>query len=118
VRWTARRPGGPDPALDSARRLRRVVARGIGRRARRWGAPAHAAVRGRLSDWLDGGLGPRVRERVVAHLRGCPSCRAFARTLGATAALLRDLPAAQVPAAARGRLRERVAAGVRARVLV
>lgn len=38
--------------------------------------------RKRISDELDGALGPRKRLRLEAHLRTCPACRAYRNGLG------------------------------------
>lgn len=32
-----------------------------------------------LTDYLDGEIGTEARERLEAHLKGCPDCRVFAR---------------------------------------
>jgi predicted anti-sigma-YlaC factor YlaD len=100
------------------RRLRLLILRNLRRRKSSWAASGHAAVRERLSDYLDDALGRRDRRRIQAHLKGCPSCHAFARTLSRTVALLGQLPTQQMPTPTRARLRERLAAEVREGVLV
>jgi anti-sigma factor RsiW len=44
-------------------------------------ASAHAAVRSRLSDYLDGSLPPAEIDDIRQHLDGCAACQAFWRTL-------------------------------------
>lgn len=105
-------------AIDLLRRLRPLILGVLRRRKPGWAASGHAAVRERLSDYFDDAPRRRDRRRIEAHLRGCPSCRAFARTLSRTVGLLGQLPTARMPALARGRLRERLAAEVREGVLV
>ena len=53
---------------------------------------AHAAVRERLNDSLDGVLEEAEAESLEAHLGRCPSCRAFARSLDYPVELLHQLP--------------------------
>src|SRR5919206_2043004 len=56
-------------------------------------APGHLSD-GVLPAYLDAApdLTPAARASVEAHLAGCAACRAALRDLGATVALLRDLP--------------------------
>jgi anti-sigma factor RsiW len=68
----------------------------------------HADVRSQLSDALDGSLPATDAARVADHLETCGSCRAFARTLERTIALVRELPPHELPRGARQRLLERI----------
>jgi predicted anti-sigma-YlaC factor YlaD len=73
----------------------------------------HATIRELLSESLDGLIRGRDREDVAAHLGACASCRAFGHGLACTVALVRQLPRARLPVAARGRLMARLDAAVR-----
>jgi anti-sigma factor RsiW len=42
---------------------------------------AHAAVRSRLSDYLDGSLPPAEVDDIRLHFDSCAACQAFWRTL-------------------------------------
>jgi anti-sigma factor RsiW len=55
-------------------------------------------IRNQLSYYLVGGLRPRARGRVAAHLKQCPSCRAELAALERTGALLARAGPAQAPA--------------------
>jgi len=68
----------------------------------------HADVRSQLSDALDGSLPATDAARVATHLETCASCRAFARTLERTIALVGELRPYELPGAARQRLFERL----------
>ena len=57
-----------------------------------------AEVRERLSDWIDQALAPADRERLEAHLAGCPACREEADRLQRTVLLLRQAPPVRAPA--------------------
>ena len=65
-----------------------------------------------VSEDPDGTLGQGDQQRLRAHLHACPSCRAFARTLGCTAALLHQVPRVEMPRATRERLRRLVLAPI------
>ena len=73
----------------------------------------HRWTPGRLSDYLDGELGPRPLARVERHLAGCPQClaalRGLERTLHALHRLGSSSPVEETPdiaAAVRRRLGE------------
>jgi anti-sigma factor RsiW len=68
----------------------------------------HADVRSQLSDAQDGSLSATDAARLTGHLETCASCRAFARTLERTIALVRELPPHELPRTARQRLFERL----------
>jgi anti-sigma factor RsiW len=63
-------------------------------------------MRDQLSEYLDGTLGERDRERMEPHLAGCPGCRGFANTLEATITAVRELPREHLPDAAPARLQQ------------
>ncbi len=58
----------------------------------------HADVRSQLSDARDGSLPATDAARVADHLETCAACRAFARTLERTIALVARPPAARAAA--------------------
>jgi anti-sigma factor RsiW len=64
----------------------------------------HEEIRGQLSDYLDDNLDAAQAARVSAHLRQCPSCRAYEATLRATRDLLGALPTKPAPDQLRRRL--------------
>jgi predicted anti-sigma-YlaC factor YlaD len=64
----------------------------------------HAAVRDRLSDFLDGTLSPGEQERIRQHLDLCEPCRAFRNTLGRTIEVLGALPRRRLPDEAKRRI--------------
>jgi anti-sigma factor RsiW len=55
--------------------------------------PGHAPDLPALSAYLDGELDPDERQRVAAHLAGCPGCAAHLAQLETLAATFRVLPA-------------------------
>lgn len=57
----------------------------------------HDAIRGELSDYLDGSLSSHERERVEGHLGECADCSAYLSTLRKTVELVRTLPAQAAP---------------------
>ncbi len=57
-----------------------------------------------LSDHVDGALPARRRDRVEAHLRSCPECRAYLLQLRTTIGTLRRLREDDVPRPIRARL--------------
>jgi anti-sigma factor RsiW len=66
------------------------------------------AVLSVLSDYLDGDLPPRERERVEEHLRGCDGCARFGGQFRNTVRALRDQlgrGGGALPASVRERLR-------------
>ncbi len=73
----------------------------------------HRTIRDRLSDYLDGSLGRQDQAWLEVHLSTCSSCGAFARSLESTVELVHRLPRAQLPAADRARLRQRIVAAAR-----
>jgi anti-sigma factor RsiW len=73
----------------------------------------HRWAPGRLSDYLDGELGPRPLARIERHLAGCPQCLSALRGLERTLHAIRRTGASSPPeetpdiaAAVRRRLRE------------
>jgi anti-sigma factor RsiW len=50
-----------------------------------------------LMDYLDGRLAPLDRERVEAHVSGCPRCVAFVESYRQTPRILRSATAAVLP---------------------
>ena len=71
----------------------------------------HRWAPGRLSDYLDGELGPRPVSRLERHLAGCPQCLAALRGLERTVAALHRLgsrcePAPDIAPVVRQRLHE------------
>lgn len=70
-----------------------------------------AAVRVRLSDYLEDELSGRRRERLTGHLAGCGACRGELAELEATVALLRRLPEPELPPALADMVMARVRAG-------
>ena len=70
----------------------------------------HSAVRGELSDYLDGELAEGERERLGRHLAGCAACSAHERTLRRTTELVGDLPRPAAPSRARDAIVERARA--------
>ena len=52
-------------------------------------------VRGLSSDFLEDDLSPSSRTMINAHLRICPSCAAFIKSLASTITLLGRLPKSQ-----------------------
>lgn len=69
----------------------------------------HDAIRGELSDYLDGSLGSHERERVERHVGECTDCAAYLSTLRKTVELLRTLPAQAAPSGAKQAIRRRAA---------
>jgi hypothetical protein len=51
-----------------------------------------------LSAWIDGELDPDDRARVAAHLRNCPDCSEYVRSLQKNSSLVRALPTPRAPA--------------------
>ncbi|MFB3882778.1 MAG: zf-HC2 domain-containing protein [Armatimonadota bacterium] len=64
--------------------------------------------RGRLADYLVGGLKARQRPRIEAHLQVCAECRAEMAALERTAAVVEGTALAEAPAGAWGAIRERI----------
>jgi anti-sigma factor RsiW len=57
-----------------------------------------------LSDYLEDGLAPSERARVVAHLQTCPQCMAYLAQLQTTICALGRLRQEDIPAPVRDRL--------------
>jgi len=71
----------------------------------------HAAVRRRLSDFIDGSLALDTRRRVEDHLARCPACRDERRALEQTVRVLRGLDAVDPPSDLARRVMARLEAG-------
>jgi len=65
-------------------------------------------VRNRSSDFLAAGLPPPSRTEIQAHLRVCPSCAAYIKSLASTIHLLGKLPNSKPPPSLKRNIRERV----------
>ena len=65
-------------------------------------------VRDLSSDYLEDGLPPSSRSKIQAHLRVCPSCTAFIKSLLSTITMLGRLPKAQPPSSLKRNIREDV----------
>jgi anti-sigma factor RsiW len=64
----------------------------------------HAAIRARLSDYLDGSLPPDEVDDIRQHLDGCAACQAFWRTLLKVITTTGQLPRRSLPKPAQERL--------------
>jgi hypothetical protein len=71
------------------------------------GESIHAAIRARLSDYLDGSLPPDEVGEIRQHLDSCVACQAFWRTLLRVITTTGQLPRRTLPPAARDRIRSR-----------
>lgn len=65
-------------------------------------------VRDLSSNFLEGALPPSSQTKIRAHLRVCPSCIAFIKSLASTIAMLGKLPKSQPPPSLKRKIRERV----------
>ena len=65
-------------------------------------------VRDLSSEFLEGGLPPSSRTKIQAHLRVCPACTAFIKSLASTITLLGKLPKSKAPPSLKRNIRERV----------
>ena len=65
-------------------------------------------VRDLSSDFLEDGLPPSSRTKIQAHLRVCPSCTAFIKSLASTITMLGKLPKSKPPPSLKRDIRERV----------
>ena len=65
-------------------------------------------VRDMSSDFLEDGLPPSSQTKIQAHLRVCPSCTAFIRSLASTITLLGKLPKLKPPPSLKRNIGERV----------
>ncbi len=83
---------------DSQARLRERVS----------SASAHAAIRLRLSDYLDGSLPPDELDDIRHHLDNCAACQAFWRTLLRIITTTGQLPRRSLPQSARERVKARL----------
>ncbi len=54
-----------------------------------------------VTDFLEGGLSPPDRARVLAHLKGCPDCPRYFRQIELTIRLAGSITAGSVPPGAR-----------------
>ncbi len=60
------------------------------------------------SEYIDGELDAAMKRKVRAHLRACPLCEAFFRTLRDTIAALRGMPVQAAPAGFADRVRKNI----------
>jgi hypothetical protein len=67
-----------------------------------------AHLRGRLSEWIDGELEPRLTARLEQHLSLCASCSKQARQLRAVGRLVAGLPRLQSPEPVAGQVFDRI----------
>ena len=65
-------------------------------------------VRELSSEFLEGGLPPSSQTKIQAHLRVCPACTAFIKSLASTISLLGKLPKSKPPSSLKRNIRERV----------
>ena len=65
-------------------------------------------VRDLSSDFLEDRLPPSSRTKIQAHLRVCPACTAFIKSLASTINLLGKLPKSKAPPSLKRKIRERV----------
>jgi anti-sigma factor RsiW len=70
----------------------------------------HSAIRGQLSEYLDGSLDSGDRRRVEGHVGECRDCAAYADTLRETVELVRQLPSRPAPPGAKAAILRRVQA--------
>jgi anti-sigma factor RsiW len=61
----------------------------------------HAAIRLRLSDYLDGSLPPEELDDIRQHLDSCAACQAFWRTLLRVITTTGQLPTLRLPQSAK-----------------
>ena len=66
------------------------------------------SVQERLSAYQDGEISGKERERIAAHLEGCPACRRAYAELEQAWQLLEKIPEIQASAGFEGRLFERI----------
>lgn len=59
-----------------------------------------------LSDFIDRTLHWRTTRNLETHLKGCPPCRLYVRTVEQTIVLYRKRPVVEVPEEVRGHLRD------------
>ena len=72
----------------------------------------HSRCRGlleRLSRYVDGDLTPGERRSLMAHLRKCPCCEAFAGSLRRTVEACHEAGRRRLPADVRARAQARIA---------
>jgi len=65
-------------------------------------------VRDLSSDFLEDSLPNPSRTKIQAHLRACPSCAAFIKSLASTINLLGRLPKSKPPPSLKQKIREGV----------
>lgn len=63
-------------------------------------------VGGLLSDYLNGELDPQEKKEVDEHLRDCPPCEAFLKTLRRTVELAKEFKQEEIPEELRSRLQK------------
>lgn len=61
------------------------------------GGPACRELFARLSEYLDGEIGPADCVHIEAHMADCPPCRDFLESLRRTVGLVRTAPAEAIP---------------------
>ena len=65
-------------------------------------------ARANSSNYIDGEVDGVLEQRIREHLRDCPLCEAFFRTLRETIAALRGMPAQTAPAGFAERVRKSI----------
>ena len=65
-------------------------------------------ARAHSSDYIDGEIDSDIERRIRAHLRDCPLCEAFFRTLRETIAAVRGMPTRAAPAGFADRVRKSI----------
>lgn len=69
------------------------------------------AVLAGLTEYLEGGLAPEVRQQVEAHVAGCDRCERFGGAFGAAVRAIRASSAEPAPVDVLERLEARLARG-------
>jgi anti-sigma factor RsiW len=69
------------------------------------------AVLAGLTEYLEGGLAPEMRQRVEAHVAGCDRCERFGGAFGAAVRAIRAASAEPAPPDVLGRLEARLSRG-------
>ena len=71
--------------------------------------PACAEARAHSSEYIDGEMtDAELEQRIRLHIRGCPLCEAFFRTMRETIAVLHQVPVQTAPAGFTDRVRRNI----------